>query len=662
MGKTFKKLTGLAFGLAIALGFCTGLNKNEVKAANAIADGNTEYRLITSTDELEYGASYIITSNPYGIADAISTESNDNNRKTVEVSIANNSTVPSASVLSFTLEGYSGAWNFATENYLGEAGYLNPGSQTSKNYLFIDDLDANANFSISFSNSAAVITCTSKSSRNIIRYNFNNGSPIFSCYSSGCSPIYLFKEVPSGQQEDEPSIQIDDDSCNLTLDVDDYVTLTATTANAGEASISWSSSDANEDIIMVDSETGEVMAVGPGTTTVFASISVGGKTYRDSTSITVREPDIDVDEFIINEENDNVSIFEGTTVQLTTFALPSTHNENFTWASSDNSIATVDDNGVVTGVSEGSVIITATTSRTNLDAKCIVRVFYQAKYFDNSGDKEDTITISLLNISGNGYQEFKNKSDESGAVYGGKAYNNSSKVQLNANNSAIWTTVSGGVFKSISVLGSTGSKNLEVYGSNSPFDDETSTTSYNGKTKIVTLNGNGTAEASEDYRYIFIRTDGSMAYSSISIKWANNYAATIEDMKALEDFVDCCLSSDIAGDYDPVNNQGSGKCISEGWYNEAKGMFNTVLSEEQRMLFMSDNYYAEPRARLEAWAVANGDNYNAVENLISNRISISNNSDSIIEGADSTTLIVTVSAMASAAILGLYLLKKKKEN
>ncbi len=51
---------------------------------------------------------------------------------------------------------------------------------------------------------------------------------------------------------------------------------------------------------------------------------------------------------------------------------------------------------------------------------------------------------------------------------------------------------------------------------------------------------------------------------------------------------------------------GTGKCISEGWYNSAKTLFN-ALTLEDMTLFMSDSYYENERNRLVAWANANNE-------------------------------------------------------
>ena len=82
---------------------------------------------------------------------------------------------------------------------------------------------------------------------------------------------------------------------------------------------------------------------------------------------------------------ETASILKGNTVELTASVLPWTVTDRtVTWSSSDESVATVDENGVVTGISTGTAVITATS---NLDAS-----------FTASCE----VTVTALNITING--------------------------------------------------------------------------------------------------------------------------------------------------------------------------------------------------------------------------------------------------------------------
>ena len=194
MNKLFTKIASLSIGLAMAIGVGVAVGSKDVKAAKA-ADANTKYELINSTSSLESGKSYIITNGTSGTVKAIATTSNSNNRKTTDVTVSNNQITRGSSIMSFTLGGSTDAWTFATENYAGTAGYLASAESGKNNYLRVIATAGTA--TISFSGDAAVINIGPHSSRTLIRYNPNNGSPMFACYASGQNAIYLWKESSS---------------------------------------------------------------------------------------------------------------------------------------------------------------------------------------------------------------------------------------------------------------------------------------------------------------------------------------------------------------------------------------------------------------------------------------------------------------------------------
>lgn len=163
----------------------------------AIADGT--YVLCTSTSDLKAGDHYIIANGTSGDVYCISNVSNTNNRKTVSATVTDSKiTVASdATIMTLTLGGTSGAWTFYTDNYAGTNGYFDQGNQTSSNYLKINSSGTAIHFTITFdpTEKNAIITNTEKSSRNLLRYNYNSGTPIFACYTSGQSPVYLYKKA-----------------------------------------------------------------------------------------------------------------------------------------------------------------------------------------------------------------------------------------------------------------------------------------------------------------------------------------------------------------------------------------------------------------------------------------------------------------------------------
>lgn len=162
----------------------------------------TDYQLVTSTSDLEAGANYVIGSAASGSGVFMATTSNNNNRRGTEsITITNSKISATDAVLVLELGGSTGAWTFKTTNYAGTDGYLAAASNNS-NYcqVITDGTQTRAKFTISFSDDAVVITATGGGNRRNMRYNPNNGNPLFACYQNATdqSPIYLYKEVTSG--------------------------------------------------------------------------------------------------------------------------------------------------------------------------------------------------------------------------------------------------------------------------------------------------------------------------------------------------------------------------------------------------------------------------------------------------------------------------------
>ncbi|MDY6391313.1 MAG: bacterial Ig-like domain-containing protein [Bacilli bacterium] len=235
MNKKTLKIAGWALGLSMAVAGIgaavgtTGLNPIETKA---VATSSTTFALINDTADLETGKSYIITNGTSGTVKAISTVTNNNNRKTVDAEVSEGFITRGSDVMSLTMGGSAGAWTFLTENYSSSNGYFGQGNQTGSNYLKIyTSLGSGTNgdtFTISFDGDAAVITSTKKTSRNLMRY--NSQSDCFACYSSGQNPVYLWKEV-----EEESGVA---ESVSITKNAEPYIgetiQLTATVSYSGE--------------------------------------------------------------------------------------------------------------------------------------------------------------------------------------------------------------------------------------------------------------------------------------------------------------------------------------------------------------------------------------------------------------------------------------------
>lgn len=88
-------------------------------------------------------------------------------------------------------------------------------------------------------------------------------------------------------------------------------------------------------------------------------------------------------------DQEELSLFAGENETVIASVLPLVaSNQKVTWTSSDDTVATVDENGVVTAVSAGTAVITVTTEDGSLTASCTVTV--APKPSSGSSDRDDS--------------------------------------------------------------------------------------------------------------------------------------------------------------------------------------------------------------------------------------------------------------------------------
>ena len=146
------------------------------------------------------------------------------------------------------------------------------------------------------------------------------------------------------------------------------LTATVTPEDAEDRSVTWSSSD--NSIATVNAE-GVVTAIKEGTATITATTNDGSNLKA---TCTVKVSIMPVASITLNITEKTLE--EGETINLTASVLPANaSNKSLAWTSSDENIATVDANGLVTAVKEGTATITAkATDGSNVSAKCTIKV------------------------------------------------------------------------------------------------------------------------------------------------------------------------------------------------------------------------------------------------------------------------------------------------
>lgn len=154
---------------------------------------------------------------------------------------------------------------------------------------------------------------------------------------------------------------------NASIHDGETVTLTATVLpeNAYDRTVTWTSS--NQDIATVDAN-GVVTGKGNGTATITAT-TVNGLTATSNVTVTVLAKSISV-------SPTSLDMYADTSSQFTATVLPANAaNKAVKWETSNADVATVDENGLVSAVGNGTATITAVTADgTNLSATAQVNV------------------------------------------------------------------------------------------------------------------------------------------------------------------------------------------------------------------------------------------------------------------------------------------------
>ena len=161
-------------------------------------------------------------------------------------------------------------------------------------------------------------------------------------------------------------IELGESSVEMTVGTSHKLTATVLPENATEKGVVWESKD--ESVATVDQE-GLVSAVKEGSTKIIVSTANGN--FSAYCSVTVKKTGADVSGITIDK--DELKLTVGNSFRLTATVLPENATEKgVVWESKDESIATVDQEGLVSAVKEGSTQIIVSTANGNFSAVCNV--------------------------------------------------------------------------------------------------------------------------------------------------------------------------------------------------------------------------------------------------------------------------------------------------
>lgn len=211
------------------------------------------------------------------------------------------------------------------------------------------------------------------------------GSVTFNYYPMDCDEELTVKVVGKFNGEiQEKSIEPQAQSVSSVALSEDYIELNVGAEHmlkavleplyATNRSVTWSSSD--ENIVTVD-EKGVVTAVAPGEAEITVTTADGG--FTDSCHVRVYQP-VQSIEITCGD----IEVKKGKTAEVT-WLLKTANATDYecVWSSSDESVATVDERGIVTGVKKGEATVTLTVI--NHDGSTVsdsVNVTVKGSFFD----------------------------------------------------------------------------------------------------------------------------------------------------------------------------------------------------------------------------------------------------------------------------------------
>ena len=200
------------------------------------------------------------------------------------------------------------------------------------------------------------------SSGRYVLYAYKNGTTTITATATDGSGITASCEVTVNINYPVQGISLNHDAKTFTK-AGETLQLTATIYpdSATNKTVTWKSSD--EKVATVD-ESGEVTAVGNGTSNITATTEDGGKTATCKVTVEIPELTLSLDKTELT--------LTQTEEQQKLTATVSDPEEKVTWLSSDPFVATVTRDGTVTAIANGTATITA--SARDKTASCTVKV------------------------------------------------------------------------------------------------------------------------------------------------------------------------------------------------------------------------------------------------------------------------------------------------
>lgn len=187
-GTTYTKNVTLSSNFKFAAG---RVSKFSVDMSGVKADEKVVYNLVTDPTTLKVGDKVIIAATYKDVVYALGT-TGTTYRNAASVTVSGNSIVnPSDAVQILTL---AKGLNDNTCAFKAGSNYLCASTEDKNNLETQGTLDAYGSFRVSYADGVTTIKSKGKSTRNIVKYNYNNGNPRFSCYTSGQVDVVIYSD------------------------------------------------------------------------------------------------------------------------------------------------------------------------------------------------------------------------------------------------------------------------------------------------------------------------------------------------------------------------------------------------------------------------------------------------------------------------------------
>ena len=165
------------------------------KNESASGAGSGTATLVTDVNDLAVGDNIVVVGKEGDKYYALSTNQKTSNRGAVEVSVTDGNVAVGNEVQKITVETGNVENSFAFNT---GSGYLYAASSTNNHLKTKTVLDDNGSWNIAIADGAATIIAQGTNTRNAMRFNYNNGTPLFACYNNetgALASIYKVNEA-----------------------------------------------------------------------------------------------------------------------------------------------------------------------------------------------------------------------------------------------------------------------------------------------------------------------------------------------------------------------------------------------------------------------------------------------------------------------------------